>query len=204
MTSPRRDDHEPMRPVHSMQTGSPGHKMKMGWGRFAAMIATSVPIMFVLMYQLVYEADHLTFSVNRFLAALVMASVMSVLMLAFMWSMYEGPGTKLAVLIGGTLLALALLLANRAQAFIDDTRFMTSMIPHHSIAINNASRSDIRDPRVRKLADEIIASQVREIREMKLLIDDIAQHGRRGDVTLPARPAVVTPDMAPQIRAAVQ
>jgi uncharacterized protein (DUF305 family) len=39
------------------------------------------------------------------------------------------------------------------------------MIPHHSIAIN-ARKADIRDPRVRELADQIIASQVREIREM--------------------------------------
>jgi hypothetical protein len=29
------------------------HKMHMGWGRFAAMIATSSVIMFFLMYQLV-------------------------------------------------------------------------------------------------------------------------------------------------------
>ena len=81
---------------------------------------------------------------------------------------------------------------------------MRAMIPHHSIAINNASKAAIRDPRVRKLADGIIASQVREIREMKLLIDDIERNGRRGDTPLPARPAVVTPDMEPKIREAVQ
>jgi hypothetical protein len=52
---------------------------------------------------------------------------------------------------------------------------------------------------VRELADEIIASQMREIRTMKLLIEDIDQHGRRGDTRLPARPAVLTPDMEPKI-----
>jgi FlaA1/EpsC-like NDP-sugar epimerase len=172
--------------------------------KFAAMIATSVFIMFFLMYQLVYEADHLTFSVNRLVAAFVMGAVMTVVMLAFMWSMYEGKSTKIAILVVAALAGAVLISVNRAQSLIDDTRFMTSMIPHHSIAINNASRADIRDPRVRKLADEIIASQVREIREMKLLIADINQNGRRGDVQLPARPAVVTPDMEPKIREAVQ
>lgn len=39
-------------------------QMQMGWMRFAAMIATSTFIMFFLMYQLVYEADHLMFSVK--------------------------------------------------------------------------------------------------------------------------------------------
>ena len=59
--------------------------MKMGWGRFAAMIATSTFIMFFLMYQLVYEADHLMFSVNRLVASFVMGSVMAAVMLGFMW-----------------------------------------------------------------------------------------------------------------------
>jgi hypothetical protein len=180
------------------------HAPRMGWGRFAAMIATSTVIMFPLMYQLVYEADHVLFSVNRFLAALVMGAVMTVVMLAFMWKMYEGQGTKVAVLVGGAILAVVFLSLNRSQAFIDDVRFMKSMIPHHSIAINNAEKSDLRDPRVRKLADEIIAGQVREIREMKLLIADIERSGARGTVTLPARPAVVTRDMEPKIQEAVQ
>jgi hypothetical protein len=78
------------------------------------------------------------------------------------------------------------------------------MIPHHSIAAHNARKADIRDPQVRDLADEIIASQVREIRTMKLLLDDIDWNGRRGDSTLAARAAVVTPDMEPRIRDAIE
>lgn len=179
-------------------------QMQMGWMRFAAMIATSTFIMFFLMYQLVYEADHLMFSVNRLIASLVMGSVMTVVMLGFMWSMYRGTGIKIAVLATAALLGVGLLYVNRTQSVIEDTRFMKSMIPHHSIAINNARKSDIRDVRVRELANEIIASQVREIRVMKLLIEDIERNGRRGDTPLPARPAVVTPEMEPKIRSAVR
>ena len=209
MTSTGHENEEGMRHEHTMQGGregqmSHGRMMKMGWGRFAAMIATSTVIMFPLMYQLVYEADHVLFSVNRFLAALVMGSVMTVVMLAFMWKMYEGQGTKVAVLAGGAILAVGFLWLNRSQALIDDVRFMQSMIPHHSIAINNAEKSGLRDPRVRRLADEIIAAQVREIRVMKLLIADIERNGARGTATLPARPAVVTPEMEPQIQEAVR
>ena len=60
-----------------------GKMMKMGWGRFAAMIATSTFIMFFLMYQLIYSTDHAMFSINRLLAALIMGWVMASLMLAF-------------------------------------------------------------------------------------------------------------------------
>ena len=44
---------------------------------------------------------------------------------------------------------------------------------HHSIAILTSRRAKISDPRVRKLADGIITAQVREIDEMKQLIEDI-------------------------------
>jgi uncharacterized protein (DUF305 family) len=203
MTAPTRD-YEQAKHDHAMKRQQQGHMMKMGWGRFAAMIATSIPVMFILMYQLVYESDHLMFSLNRLLAAFVMAAVMAVIMLGFMWSMYKDNSLKIAVLIGAALLGIILLSVNRSQSLVNDTRFMKAMIPHHSIAINNAEKADIRDPRVRKLADEIIASQVREIREMKLLLDDIARNGPRGNTALPARPAVVTPDMEQKIREALE
>lgn len=178
--------------------------MNMGWGRLAAMIVTSTVIMFFLMYQLVYDADHLTFSVNRLLASLLMGAVMTIVMLGYMWPMYRGTGVKIGVTAGAALLAVALLYVNRAQTVIDDTRFMKAMIPHHSIAVNNARKADIRDPRVRELADEIIASQIREIRTMELLLEDIERNGIQGDSTLPPGRAVVTPDMEPEIRQAVR
>jgi hypothetical protein len=178
--------------------------MKMGWGRFAAMIATSVVIMFFLMYQLVYSFDHFFFSTNRAIAALVMGAVMTAVMLGFMWSMYEGRTAKIVVLAGSLVLGAGLLAVNRGQVVIDDTRFLKAMIPHHSIAINNARKATITDPRVRELADEIIESQVREIEQMKLLIEDIDRNGKRGESALPPRTADVTPEMLPQIEAAVR
>jgi hypothetical protein len=180
------------------------HDMQMGWGRFAAMIATSTFVMFFLMYQLVYTVDHATFSMNRLLASLIMGAVMTVVMLAYMWPMYRGVRVKLAVLLGAVLIAGALLYINRQQRLIGDTEFMMAMIPHHSIAINNARKAEIRDPRVRELADEIIASQVREIREMQLLLEDIRRNGRRGDAALAPRPAEVTPEVEAEVREAVQ
>lgn len=174
------------------------------WGRFATMIATSAFIMVFLMYQLVYSFDHATFSINRLVASLVMACVMTIVMLSFMWSMYKGKGTKITVLFLAALLGLILLFLNRSQSLIGDENFMKSMIPHHSIAINNARRASISDPRVRKLADEIIAAQVREIAEMKRLLEDIDQNGERGEGTLLPRSTDLTPEMRRKIEEAVQ
>jgi uncharacterized protein (DUF305 family) len=164
------------------------------------MIAASTLIMFFLMYQLIYSMDHALFSVNRFVASLAMACSMAVVMLSFMWSMYSGRAIKVTILAMATIGLVSLLHLNRSQTFVADTTFMKSMIPHHSIAINNARKATIKDPRVRELADEIIESQVREIAEMNLLIDDIRQNGVRGDVPLPPRTAEVSPDMEREIR----
>ncbi len=56
---------------------------------------------------------------------------------------------------------------------MEDVSYMKAMIPHHSIAILTSTRAQISDPRVRKLADEIIESQRREIGEMKALIREL-------------------------------
>ncbi len=175
-------------------------EMGMGWGRFAGMIITSTVIMFFLMYQLVYEGDHLLFSMNRFLASVLMGCIMSIVMLAFMWSMYKGKTTKIAVVLVAGALAAILLYVNRSQAVIDDVSFMKSMIPHHSIAINNARKATISDPRVRELADGIIESQVREIAEMKLLLEDIDTNGEQGTTPLSPRTAKLTPELEKKAR----
>lgn len=175
---------------------APHHEqMMMSWGKFAAMIVASVIAMFFLMYQLVYSWDHATFSMNRLVSSFVMGTVMTLIMLGFMWNMYKGMTTKVAVAVAALVLGIILLVVNRNQTLIGDEDFMKSMIPHHSIAINNARKSDIRDPRVKALADEIIESQVREIAEMKWLLNDIDRNGRLGDKTLPRVPAEMTPEL---------
>ena len=170
--------------------------MTVSWAKFAAMIAVSVVAMFFLMYQLVYSFDHATFSLNRLVSSLVMGCIMTLIMLGFMWPMVKGKATKMAVLVGAVLVGAGILAINRSQTLIGDEAFMKSMIPHHSIAINNARKSDIRDPRVQSLANAIIEAQVREIAEMKWLLEDIERNGRLGnDETLPRVPAVLTPEL---------
>lgn len=176
----------------------------MGWGRFAAMIATSTIIMVALMYQLVYTSDHVTVSLNRLIASLVMGCVMTIVMLSYMWPMYKGLATKIAVLVLAALLGATFLYVNRSQALIGDTDFMKSMIPHHSIAINNARKASISDPRVRELADEIIEAQVREIAVMQRLLEDIDRNGERQEEALPPRSTEITPEMQRKIEEAVQ
>lgn len=141
--------------------------------RFAAMIATSTVVMFVLTYVNTLQTDHIFWSETRLYMSLLMGAAMAVVMLTFMLHMHKSRPANIAIYAGAaTLFALALYLV-RSQATIEDVSYMRAMIPHHSIAILTSERAHISDPRVRKLADGIIESQRREIAEMKALIADL-------------------------------
>lgn len=164
--------------------GSQGGDMSM-YVRFMAMIATSTVVMFVLMYLNTYSIDHVFWSETRFWMAFVMGACMMVIMLGFMWSMYKNR-TKNFIILGVAVLVFALALwLVRSQTTITDTEYMKAMIPHHSIAIMTSERAHIRDPRVRKLAHDIILAQRREIAQMKYLIADIGKNGVRVARRLP-------------------
>ncbi|MEX2454486.1 MAG: DUF305 domain-containing protein, partial [Rhodospirillaceae bacterium] len=80
---------------------------------------------------------------------------------------------NIAIFAGAALVFAVALFLVRSQTTVDDVSYMRAMIPHHSIAILTSERAGIVDPRVRKLADEIIEAQRREIDEMRALIADL-------------------------------
>lgn len=147
--------------------------MEMSYWRFAAMIATSTVVMYGLMYLNTYSFEHIFWSETRAWMALVMGAAMSIIMLGYMLGMYKKRAVNLAI-FGGSIVVFALALwIVRSQATVDDIDYMKAMIPHHSIAILTSERAQITDPRVRKLADEIIEAQQREIAEMKHLVSGL-------------------------------
>jgi hypothetical protein len=152
--------------------------------RFVLMVLVSTAIMLGLMYLNVYRAADVHFSQTRLFMALIMGAAMAVVMLAFMRNMYDNRRANVAIVLGSVAaFALALWLV-RSQDTVGDIAWMEAMIPHHSIAILTSERAGLTDPRVRKLADEIIASQRREIAEMEALIRDIRQDGSQGRAVL--------------------
>lgn len=145
--------------------------------RFGAMVLTSTAAMFALTYTNSYSWDHVRWSEERFYMALLMGSAMGVIMLGFMWGMHKNTRVNISIIAAALIIGVSALWLSRSQYFVNDEEYMNAMIPHHSIAILTSSRADIDDVRVRELADEIIASQEREIKEMDWLIADIEQNG---------------------------
>jgi uncharacterized protein (DUF305 family) len=129
--------------------------------------------MYGLMFLNTYELDHVFFSETRVYMALVMGATMAVIMLLFMWSMHENRKANVGILVGSVLVFGVCLWLVRSQATVEDVSWMKAMIPHHSVAILTSERANISDQRARKLADQIVESQRREIDEMKALIKDL-------------------------------
>jgi hypothetical protein len=145
--------------------------------RFGAMIATAMAVMYGVTYLNTAEFGHARWSEERLFMTLLMGASMAVVMLLFMLGMYDSWRVNVGILVGSVLLfGLALFLV-RSQTTVQDRSYMSSMIPHHSIAILTSERSEIRDVRVCELAVGIIEAQRREIDEMEWLIRDIDENG---------------------------
>jgi hypothetical protein len=141
------------------------------YGRFGLVLAINAVIMFLITYVNIAELGHYHFNLNRVYMALLMVAPMAILMLLVMRSMY--PNTKLNILLLGGFAALGVLMfvLIRVQAPIGNEQFIRSMTPHHSSAILMCEQSDITDPELAALCDEIVEAQKEEIAEMARILE---------------------------------
>ena len=146
----------------------------MSYIRFGLMILSSTVVMFVLMYLNTYAWEHVFFSETRTYMAIMMGATMAVIMLAWMLGMYSNTRLNIAIFAGSVIVFAVSLWLVRSQVTVSGPSYMRAMIPHQSSAVMTSERAQIRDPRVRKLADEIIEAQRREIAEMRYLIADVS------------------------------
>jgi len=145
--------------------------------RFGAMILTAMVVMYGVMYASSWEWSHLRFSESRVFMAIVMGGTMGLVMLGWMLNMYRNMRFNAGILAASLLLIAVGVFLDRSQTTVQDTGFMSGMIPHHSLAITRAERSELDDVRVCELAVEISEAQRREILEMDWLIEDIDRNG---------------------------
>ncbi|WP_286751645.1 MULTISPECIES: DUF305 domain-containing protein [Sphingobacterium] len=153
---------------HEHAGHSKGNYMKLLW-----MAIVSYILMFFLMYAMVDTAENVVFNINQFYMAGLMAAPMIIIEILMMRKMYAN--SKLNMIIGGLAAVLTLLsfLCIRQQAAVGDVQFLKSMIPHHAGAVLMVEKSSLEDPEVKKLAEDIIVAQKKEIAFMKAKINQL-------------------------------
>ncbi|MGB3150204.1 MAG: DUF305 domain-containing protein [Maribacter sp.] len=154
-----------------MNTDTKG-KSEMGntYLKFILMLIASFISMYITMYLNTFEFDHVYFSLTRFYMTCMGISAMAVIMLSFMLNMYTNKRKNLLIYLSSLVLFVGSLVLVRVQKPIGDVLWMKAMIPHHSIAVLTSGRADIKDRKVKKLAEDIIRAQKKEIAEMKTMI----------------------------------
>jgi len=139
--------------------------------KFGITMAISFIIMYSIMFLNVSEMNHIYLSLTRTYMTFLMISTMAIVMLLMMGKMYTNKKINTFIIIGSVLIFGLVFTALRTQTPVGDEQYMKAMIPHHSSAIMTSENANIQDPELRKLADDIIDAQKREIAQMKAILD---------------------------------
>ena len=137
-------------------------------------LAISLLIMYLVMFSMIWSGDDFFNNSNMFYMALLMWGPMGILMLLTMGMMYQNRQLNILLYAFFALLILVSFWAIRDQALVGDRQFARAMIPHHSGAITMCERASLRDPAMKEICfkpNGIVASQVREIAELKAFLE---------------------------------
>ncbi len=144
--------------------------MRSHYRMLALNLTISLAIMYFVMFAMINSLGEFIQNVNFFYMALMMWAPMGSLMLLMMSGMYKNKRLNMALHALFALVLVLSFLATRQQWLVGDKQFLRSMIPHHSGAILMCRESSIRDAEIKRLCDEIIPAQQREIDEMKQIM----------------------------------
>jgi uncharacterized protein (DUF305 family) len=147
----------------------------MSYKKFVVMMLISFFIMYLVMFLNIDNISHYHTSTTRIYMALLMVAPMAVVMMGMMGRMYPSRKTNIGIIVVGAIVFIVTLIALRTQTPVGDVQYMKAMIPHHSSAIMVSKHATIKDPEVKKLAEQIIASQEKEITEMNQLIEKLSK-----------------------------
>lgn len=126
--------------------------------------------MYAIMYAMADRWSNVYLNLSNVYMTGLMAGSMLPIMLATMPGMFTNRKMNAALWAVGAAVLVMFWLLLRYEAGVRDRQFLRAMIPHHSAAIQMCQQSSLADSRVRKLCEEIVASQEREIAEMKALL----------------------------------
>ncbi|MCA9288164.1 MAG: DUF305 domain-containing protein [Phycisphaerales bacterium] len=135
-------------------------------------LAVSYAAMYLIMFAMADRWSHVYFNLSNVYMAGLMAGSMLPIMLATMPGMFKNKRASVGLWVASVAILGLFWMLLRTEAGVGDRQFLRAMIPHRSAAIQMVKESSITDPRVRRLADQIIEAQEREIAEMQALLKE--------------------------------
>lgn len=143
----------------------------MSYNKFSVMMIISFIIMYIVMFLNMDSLSHYHTSTTRIYMAILMVAPMAVVMMLMMGKMYPNKKLNTGIILTAIVVFIITLIGLRTQTPISDVQYMKAMIPHHSSAIMVSKHANIQDPEVKKLSEQIIQSQEKEIAEMEAMLN---------------------------------
>lgn len=137
------------------------------------MTVLSFIAMYILMYAMVDTFSNVFNNVNQFYMAGLMATPMVIIEIIVMSAMYKKKKLNAILLGSSAVLMILFYLGIRQQTAVGDKQFLRSMIPHYASALLMAGKASVTDPELKELCKSIIASQQKEIDQMKAKLQQL-------------------------------
>jgi uncharacterized protein (DUF305 family) len=153
-----------MRRMEKMKSNSNSYR------KLFIMLILSFISMYILMYSMVNSIKSVYPNINQFYMAGLMTMPMMIIELGLMGKMYMNKKLNAFLISISSVALIAFFLLIQYQTGVSDRQFLRGMIPHHAAAILMSEQSKTQDPEIKKLQQEIITSQQREIAEMKAIL----------------------------------
>jgi uncharacterized protein (DUF305 family) len=158
---------------HKMENMPMAHKPQ--YSKLIWMTVISFIAMFILMYSMVDKFANVFINVNQFYMAGLMTAPMIIIEMLIMGGMYMNKKLNLIIIAISAVVLVACFFFIRVQTAVSDKQFLKSMIPHHAAALLMVNGAKISDPEIKKMADDIISSQQKEIDFMKAKLKEMGK-----------------------------
>ena len=144
--------------------------MELGYSLWFMMVGSFIIQMFVMSFIMTNSPKNITFSVGKFYMSVIMALLMGLLEV-FMFDFHMKTISIIYYLFLFFMLIVSIYLY-RNQAYIEDKDYLSEMIEHHSMALLTSEEilQNTKSERVKRLAENIISTQEKEIEYMRQLL----------------------------------
>ena len=144
--------------------------MELTYSLWFMMIGSFIIQMFVMSFIMTNSVNNITFSVGKFYMSVIMALLMG-LIEVLMFDFHMKTVSLPYYLFLFFMLVVSIYLY-RNQVYIEDKEYLSEMIEHHSMALLTSEEilQNTKSERVKRLAENIISTQEKEIEYMRQLL----------------------------------
>ena len=144
--------------------------MELTYSLIFMMIGSFLLQMFIMSFIMTNMPKNITFSIGKFYISVIMAILMGILEVIMFDYHMKTISVSYYLFLFFMLVMLVYLYRN--QVYVEDEDYLSEMIEHHSMALLTSEEilQNTKSERVKKLAENIILTQEKEIEYMRKLL----------------------------------